>query len=178
MKTWLVRSVFVGTLLTLAACAGPQGPGADGVDGAAEADAAARDAERRAGARFGDGFEGTPLDDPASPLSKRTIYFEFDSSEIRSEFQDIITAHAQYLAANPELSVVLEGHTDERGSREYNMALGERRASSVQKMMLLQGVQENQVQSVSFGEERPAAPGSDESAWQANRRVELLYPGH
>jgi len=178
MKTWLVRSVFVGTLLTLAACAGPQGPGAEGVEGAADADAAARDAERRAGARFGDGFEGTPLDDPASPLSKRTIYFEFDSSEISSEFQDIITAHAQYLAANPELSVVLEGHTDERGSREYNMALGERRASSVQKMMLLQGVQENQVQSVSFGEERPAAPGSDESAWQANRRVELLYPGH
>ena len=178
MKTWLIRSVFVGTLLTLAACAGPQSPGADGMDGAAEADAAARDAERRAGARFGDGFEGTPLDDPASPLSKRTIYFEFDSSEISSEFQDIITAHAQYLAANPELSVVLEGHTDERGSREYNMALGERRASSVQKMMLLQGVQENQIQSVSFGEERPAAPGSDESAWEVNRRVELLYPGH
>lgn len=176
MKTWLVRLAFTGTVLMLAACAGPQGPGAEDVD--ADAAEAQREADRRAGAQLGDGFEGTPLDDPASPLSKRTIYFDFDSDEIRSEFRDIISAHAEYLAANPEMSLVLEGHTDERGSREYNMALGERRAGAVEKMMLLQGVQENQIETVSFGEERPAVPGSDESAWEANRRVELLYPGH
>lgn len=117
------------------------------------------------------------LDDPASPLSQRVIYFEFDSSTIKSEYQDVIAAHAAYLVANPNVSVVLEGHADERGTREYNIALGERRAKSVQEVLTLQGVDTKQIQVISFGEERPVALGHDESAWSLNRRVEILYSG-
>lgn len=129
------------------------------------------------GAMTGGAFAGSALDDPSSPLSKRVIYFEFDSAEIRAEYRDLITAHAQYLAQNPGMSVVLEGHADERGSREYNLALGERRAKSVERLMAVQGVGGQQLQVVSFGEERPAAMGHDDSAWNLNRRVELIYSG-
>lgn len=117
------------------------------------------------------------LDDPASPLSQRVIYFEFDSSTIKDEYQEILAAHATYLTANPTASIVLEGHADERGTREYNIALGERRAKSVQQILTLQGVDEKQIQVISFGEERPVALGHDESAWSLNRRVEILYSG-
>jgi peptidoglycan-associated lipoprotein len=108
-------------------------------------------------------------------LAKRTIYFDFDSSEIRGEGTDIVAAHAKYLASNAGLKVRLEGHTDERGSREYNIGLGERRAQAVRRALLLQGAAESQVSTVSYGEERPAAAGSDEAAWTKNRRVEIVY---
>ncbi len=113
----------------------------------------------------------------ADALSKRVIYFEFDSSDVTSEAREIISAHAQNLSQNANLSVVLEGHADERGTREYNVALGERRAKAVQELLVLQGVQPSQIQVISFGEERPAAVGHDESAWRLNRRVEILYSG-
>jgi peptidoglycan-associated lipoprotein len=108
-------------------------------------------------------------------LAKRTIYFDFDSSEIRGEGTDIVAGHAKYLASNSGLKVRLEGHTDERGSREYNIGLGERRAQAVRRALLLQGAAENQLSTVSYGEERPAAAGSDEAAWTKNRRVEIVY---
>src|SRR5688572_15575191 len=108
-------------------------------------------------------------------LAKRTIYFDFDSSEIRGEGTDIVAAHAKYLASNTGMKVRLEGHTDERGSREYNIGLGERRAQAVRRALLLQGAGEPQLSTVSYGEERPAAAGSDETAWQRNRRVEIVY---
>jgi peptidoglycan-associated lipoprotein len=108
-------------------------------------------------------------------LAKRTIYFDFDSSEIRGEGTDIVAAHAKYLAARGGLKVRLEGHTDERGSREYNIGLGERRAQAVRRALLLQGASEAQLSTVSYGEERPAAAGSDEAAWTKNRRVEIVY---
>ena len=130
------------------------------------------------GARLGDEFGVSPLTDPDSPLAKRVIYFAFDSSEVTTEGRDLIALHARYLSKNPEVSVVLEGHADERGSREYNLGLGERRAKAVERMMALQGVPTNQMQVISFGEERPVAFGHDESAWQLNRRVELLYSGY
>jgi peptidoglycan-associated lipoprotein len=120
-------------------------------------------------------FQGDPLDNPASPLSTRIIYFEYDSSEIRPEFQDIILAHGQYLAENQDKSVTLEGHTDERGSREYNIGLGERRAQSVRRLLLFQGAADRQVQVVSYGEENPVAEGHDESSYSQNRRVEFIY---
>ena len=118
------------------------------------------------------------LDDPGSPLSKRVIYFMYDSSDVQPEYVPVINNHASFLASNPSKNVVLEGHADERGSPEYNVALGEQRAKSVAKMMKLQGVAENQIQVVSFGEEKPAVSGHDDAAWQQNRRVELAYPGH
>ena len=115
------------------------------------------------------------LDDPQSPLSVRIIYFEYDSSEIRSDYRSTIEAHALYLQQNPNTSIVLEGHADERGSREYNLALGERRAKTVKQQMLLLGANSNQIRLVSYGEERPASDGHDDASWQQNRRVEILY---
>lgn len=141
--------------------------GAQGVDGA-----------QAGGAQLGGDFAGAALNDPASPLSKRVIYFAFDSSELTDEGRELVNAHAKYLAQNPQTSVVLEGHADERGTREYNLALGERRAKTVERLMTLQGVTAKQLQVITFGEERPVAFGHDESAWRVNRRVELLYSGY
>ena len=118
-----------------------------------------------------------PLDDPSSPLAKRVIYFDYDSNNIRAEDRATIEAHAQYLSRHGDLKVALEGHADERGSREYNIALGERRANAVRDVMSLLGVSSAQISTVSYGEERPAVLGDDESAWRMNRRVELVYSG-
>jgi peptidoglycan-associated lipoprotein len=115
------------------------------------------------------------LDDPQSPLSVRIIYFEYNSDEIRSEFRSTIEAHAAYLSQNPDTTITLEGHADERGSREYNLALGESRALAVKQQMLILGASSSQIRLVSYGEERPAIDGHDEASWQQNRRVELLY---
>jgi peptidoglycan-associated lipoprotein len=121
------------------------------------------------------GFQGNPLDDPDSLLSKRVVYFDFDKSNIKDEFRDIIGAHAAYLAEHPGARVTLEGHADERGTREYNMALGERRANAVSKFLMLQGAAGSQIEVVSYGEERPVAFGHDEESWSLNRRVEIIY---
>jgi peptidoglycan-associated lipoprotein len=103
------------------------------------------------------------------------IYFDYDRAEIKPEFVAIVTAHAKYLNANANNKVRLEGHSDERGSREYNIGLGERRAQAVRRALMLQGVTEAQITTVSYGEERPAVQGSDEAAYAKNRRVELVY---
>ena len=124
-----------------------------------------------AGAGGGAGVAG-----PNSPqLQNRTLYFDFDSSEIRSEYNALITAHARYLASSPTTRVRLEGNTDERGSREYNIGLGERRAQAVRRALMLQGVSETQITTVSYGEERPAVTGHTEESWSHNRRVEIVY---
>ena len=120
---------------------------------------------------------GPEFNDPNNPLSKRTVYFMLDSSEVMPDFIPVIAAHAQYLVANPGQKITLEGNGDERGSREYNIALGEQRAKSVANMMKAQGVSESQISVVSYGEEKPAAMGSDEAAWELNRRVEINYQG-
>lgn len=119
--------------------------------------------------------QGHPLDDSSSPLGTRTIYFEFDSSEIPEPGRVIIEAHARYLSGRPGALITLEGHADERGSREYNIALGEQRADTVRKLMTLLGASDPQIRTISYGEERPAADGHDESAWGLNRRVEIVY---
>ena len=121
------------------------------------------------------GFQVHPLDDPDSALAQRKIYFDFDRSEIRPEFRDVIAAHAEFLANNPLAAVTLEGHCDERGTREYNMALGERRANSVMELLTLQGASRSQIKSISYGEERPEELGHNESAWAKNRRVVMVY---
>jgi peptidoglycan-associated lipoprotein len=111
----------------------------------------------------------------AGLLAKRVVYFDFDSSEIKGEGTDVVAAHAKYLAGNAGARVRLEGHTDERGSREYNIGLGERRAQAVRRALLLQGAADAQISTVSYGEERPAVAGHDETAWAKNRRVEIVY---
>lgn len=103
------------------------------------------------------------------------VYFDYDRAEIKPEFVPVVAAHARYLNGDPGRKVRLEGHSDERGSREYNIGLGERRAQAVRRALMLQGVTEAQITTVSYGEERPAVSGSDESAYSKNRRVELIY---
>src|SRR5262249_1899308 len=127
------------------------------------------------GSANADSSDDTTQGPMAGLLAKRTIYFDFDSSEIRGEGTDIVAAHAKYLAQRAGQKIRLEGHTDERGSREYNIGLGERRAQAVRRALLLQGATEAQLSTVSYGEERPAAAGSDEAAWAKNRRVEIVY---
>lgn len=106
---------------------------------------------------------------------QRVIYFDYDSFEVKDEAKPLLEANARYLIANRSVRVALEGHTDERGGREYNLALGQKRAEAVRRALSLLGVQEGQMEAVSFGEEKPAAAGLDEAAWAKNRRVELTY---
>ena len=114
--------------------------------------------------------------DAAGPANvSRIIYFDYDSNSIKPEFQNLIEAHARFLKANAARHVVIEGHTDERGGREYNLALGQRRSEAVRRALELLGVKDSQVEAVSFGKEKPAVPGSDESAWAQNRRAEIAY---
>ena len=118
-----------------------------------------------------------PLKDPGSILSKRSVYFDYDSSAVADEYKAMVEAHAKYLMQNANAKVVLQGNTDERGSREYNIALGQHRADSVKKMMNVMGASDKQIESVSLGEEKPKAEGHDESAWQQNRRADIVYQG-
>ena len=118
-----------------------------------------------------------PLKDPSNILSKRTIYFDYDSNIVKDEYKPIISAHAKYLSQNRSRRVRIEGNTDERGSREYNLALGQRRADAVKQMMELLGASGSQIETLSFGEEKPKAPGNDEAAWAENRRADIRYQG-
>ncbi|PCI10497.1 MAG: peptidoglycan-associated lipoprotein [Thiotrichales bacterium] len=112
---------------------------------------------------------------PSNLLNTRVIYFDFDRSKVRAQFADVIAAHATYLANNPGAQMKLEGHADERGSREYNIGLGERRGNSIARHLGLQGALRAQLDVVSYGEERPAVTGHDETSWELNRRVEIIY---
>lgn len=128
------------------------------------------------GGGFGSGSNlGPEFSDPNNPLSKQVIYFEIDSSQVKQEYVPVVAAHARYLASHPNQHVILSGHADERGSSEYNIALGEQRSKSVERMMRSQGVTASQLEVVSYGEEKPVVSGHDESAWQQNRRVEVGY---
>ncbi|MBA3582724.1 MAG: peptidoglycan-associated lipoprotein Pal [Gammaproteobacteria bacterium] len=120
-------------------------------------------------------FPKSAIDDPNSPLAKRVVYFEFDKADIAPEYQELLIKHSQYLVSNPSVKVRLEGHTDERGSREYNLALGEQRAKSVQQFLLLQGAPKDNIGVTSFGEELPIDVNHSDEAWGKNRRVELVY---
>jgi peptidoglycan-associated lipoprotein len=150
--------------------AGSQVPGAGGTSGS--------DAGSTSTSPLGGGDAGTmgggPGGGPNASVG-RVIYFEFDKSDIRPEFAGVITGNAQFLAAHPNAKLKLEGNTDQRGTREYNIGLGERRAQAVRRALMLQGASENQLVTVSFGAERPAVEGDDEAAWTKNRRVDLVY---
>ena len=127
------------------------------------------------GASRGGSWTGNPLDDPNSLLSARVIYFDFDQSTIRSEYIDVLRTHAGYLNSNRSVAVTIEGHADERGSREYNIALGERRANTIKRFLEAEGVSSTQMNTISYGEERPTAFGNDEASWAENRRGVLVY---
>jgi len=127
------------------------------------------------GASQGGAWTGNPLDNPDSLLYTKVIYFDFDKSDIRAESVATLRAHADYLLSNSGASITVEGHCDERGSREYNIGLGERRANAIKRFLEAEGVANSQINTISYGEERPADPGHGEAAWAMNRRGELVY---
>jgi peptidoglycan-associated lipoprotein len=129
------------------------------------------------GSGIGSGAAGNPLRDPNNILSKRSVYFDFDSFVVKDEYRPLVEAHARYLQQNRNARMTVQGNTDERGSREYNIALGQKRADSVKRMMTLLGASDNQIETVSFGKEKPRNPGHDEAAWAENRRDDILYSG-
>jgi peptidoglycan-associated lipoprotein len=163
--------LLVTASLSLGACASKRPK-----PGPSEAPNAANSGAEGSGADYS---KAGPDDEAAGPqgrlLAERIVYFDFDSSEIKGAGTDVVAAHAKYLAAHTATRVRLEGHTDERGSREYNIGLGERRAQAVRRALLLQGASDAQISTVSYGEERPAVAGHDEAAWAKNRRVEIVY---
>jgi peptidoglycan-associated lipoprotein len=119
----------------------------------------------------------SPLTDPNSILSRRSIFYDLDQYDVKDQYKDLVAAHAKYLRDNPGVKMMIQGNTDERGSREYNIALGQKRSDSLKRMLILLGAKEDQVEAVSLGEEKPRAQGSDEAAWSQNRRSDILYQG-
>ena len=117
------------------------------------------------------------LKDPGSPLSRRTIYYDFDKFDIADQYRGMVEAHARYLRENPGARMLIQGNADERGSREYNVGLGQRRSDGVKKMLILLGAREDQIESVSLGEEKPEIDAHNEEAWAKNRRSDILYGG-
>ena len=120
---------------------------------------------------------GNPLRDPSNILSKRSVYFDFDSNAVKDEYRGLVQAHSKYLTDRRDSRVRIEGNTDERGSREYNLALGQRRAESVKRAMTVLGVSDGRIETTSYGEEKPVATGHDESSWAQNRRADIKYAG-
>jgi len=132
------------------------------------------------------GVSGTPaggagaasaLKDPNNILSKRNVYFDYDQFVVKDEYRPLVEAHAKYLQANRSARAIIQGNTDERGTREYNIALGQKRADAVKKLMILLGASEIQIETVSFGKEKPRREGHDEASWAENRRADIVHAG-
>jgi peptidoglycan-associated lipoprotein len=129
------------------------------------------------GTKPGAGVAGNPLKDPKNILSQRSIFYDYDKFDVKDDYRALVEAHAKYLRENPSARMLIQGNTDERGSREYNVGLGQRRSDGVKRMLTLLGARESQVESVSLGEEKPQDAGHSESAWSKNRRSDILYSG-
>jgi len=175
MKFKLNRLIAVVLIAVLAGCSSKGGTTSDAT--IEDRGTSFEDGAVTSGLGSSTSFDAYLSENPDSPLARRVIYFEYDSADIQGDDLDLLSAHAAYLGANPEQRITLEGHTDERGSREYNIALSERRAVSVQRVLELNGVSSGQITIVSYGEEKPAAEGNSEAAWRLNRRVEIVYQG-
>jgi peptidoglycan-associated lipoprotein len=176
LKTALGTSFVV---LTLAACAskvdlGTPAPITDASSTTTPTDASSAQTDTRAVTNV-QAQAPDPLNDPQGVLAKRSVYFDYDSYEIKAEFQTVVEAHAKFLRDNPTRKISLEGNADERGSREYNLALGQKRAEAVKRALGLLGVKDEQMEAVSFGEEKPRGMGNDEAAWAENRRTDIRY---
>ena len=173
MMSYFKCFAVAAAMFLLAGCAGTTVPDPDPTDTTYGGDTGTTTGA--GDGSLGDGEEIPWNEDPSAGELGMIIYFEFDSSEVRAVDQDLVARHAMQLTSNPGYQVRLEGHADERGSREYNIGLGERRAQAVRQMLLIQGVSPDQISTVSFGEERPVGFGSSESDYAQNRRVEFRY---
>jgi len=168
--------ILLALSLALAACSGNKTkPEQEGAQGGQPTTTEQAPGAETMGTEQGGTFEGAELDNPDSPLYKKVVHFDFDKSTIKDEDRDTIKAHGEYLANHPAARVTLEGHADERGSREYNLGLGERRADAVAELMQAFGASDDQITRVSYGEEQPVATCHEESCWWQNRRVEIIY---
>ena len=172
------------TIGLLAACS--SSPKTDGQTGAAVEDRSSNsasssgvDANRVVPVDANSGGQSSypELKAPKSPLSKRSVLFDYDSYVIKDQYRALVAAHAKFLTSHPTVKMLIQGNTDERGSREYNLALGQKRADAVKKALSLLGVSEGQLESVSLGEEKPSCSEASESCWSANRRGDMLYSG-
>lgn len=171
-KTMITKSLAIAALLALGACS----------SGVKLDDAAAGSG---AGAGAGAGTDPRavapvdvsrdPLNDPNSPLARRSVYFDFDSYSVKPEYQGMLNEHAKYLQGNRSRRILIQGNTDERGTSEYNLALGQKRAEAVRRSLATMGVPETQMEAVSLGKEKPKATGHDEASWAENRRADIVY---
>lgn len=169
MTQTMIKTLAVAALLTLGACSSGvklDNTGAGTKGGTPSADArnvAPVDVSR------------DPLNDPNSPLAKRSVYFDFDSYSVKPDYQGMLSEHAKYLGGNKGRRILIQGNTDERGTSEYNLALGQKRAEAVRRSMSSLGVPESQMEAVSLGKEKPKATGHDEASWAENRRADITY---
>ena len=180
MKNFLIAAAMVALM---AGCSTQPSAPVDDQSTAAAAAAGAAPGTTTSGTTTS-GVSGTatgtgmgPLKDPNNILSKRSVYFEFDSFVVDDKYKAMIDAHSRYLVGNRSAKITLQGNTDERGSREYNIALGQKRAEAVKRVMVLMGAQDVVIETVSYGKEKPRREGHDEAAWAENRRVDIVYFG-
>ena len=167
---------YLAIALLAAACASHEAKNDTPVTGQSAAATPAPSASQRATSPVQQAaVTGNPLHDPNNILTKRSVYFDFDSNVVKEEYEPIVKAHARFMATHAEARARIEGNCDERGSREYNLALGQRRAESMKKVMTVLGVSDSHIETVSFGEEKPATVGHDEAAWSKNRRDDIRY---
>ena len=177
MRKWIIAVAFIAAL---AGCKSTDTQQAAPVEDRTATETTQGTSTQGAG---GTGVTGTagavlPHKDPSNILSqKRSIYFDYDQFVIKDEYRALIEAHAKYLQANKGARATLQGNTDERGTREYNIALGQKRADAVKKLMVLLGASEVQIETVSFGKEKPRREGHDEASWAENRRVDIVHAG-
>lgn len=178
MKRNLLMSAVLAALL--AACSStavkdkPAAPVED--SGKSAASSSAADSASTSGASQ-NGYDMSALKDPNNILSKRSVYFDFDKDEVKAEFRPLVEAHAKFLQANPKAKVMIQGNADSRGSREYNLALGQRRSVAVKKAMNVVGAQDKQIETVSYGEEKATQTCKDDGCWSHDRRADIVYEG-
>jgi peptidoglycan-associated lipoprotein len=174
-RAWMSRVALLAVVATLTACGSSVKLDEAPVEDRNTKVAPAQDPTTGVDPRAVTGVQVPGMDSQQPTSMVRVVYFDYDSFEVRAEFTSALEANARYLKANPGRKLALEGHTDERGGREYNLALGQKRAEAVRRSLSLLGVPEAQMEPVSFGEEKPAAVGFDEASYAKNRRVELTY---
>ena len=178
-----MRNALLATLIAVALIGCQSTPSTDNAAPVEDKSATASQSGASTSGTTGTGVSGTsmsggnPLRDPNNILSKRSVYFDFDSYVVRDEFKPLVEAHGKYLQANRNARMTIQGNADERGSHEYNLALGQRRADTVKRMMQIYGASDSQIETVSFGKEKPRNPGHDEVAWAENRRDDMVYAG-
>ena len=176
-KSLLVSAVLAALLAACSSTAVKDKPAAPVEDANKASQAApAADAASTSGASE-NGYDMSALKDPNNILSKRSVYFDFDKDEVKAEFRPLVEAHAKFLQANPKAKVMIQGNADSRGSREYNLALGQRRSVAVKKTMNVVGAQDAQIETVSYGEEKATQTCKDDGCWSHDRRADIVYEG-